>query len=85
MKFLIAVLLLTSCSRGIDQLTDDFSVNSRPVGKSKLTCYSGGQPFFTTEISNTRIWMKSGGHYFAVLDNKLLTVTGDCVLEEFFK
>lgn len=78
------IFLNISCSKRLDNIEDAFSMENRHVSKSKLECFSGGVKFFEYE-STKRIWTLPGGHYVVSEKDRLLTATGDCVLQEFYQ
>lgn len=80
---LLAVLLLTSCSRSIDSFIDGVKKDALSVKSSKLECYSGSVKYFEY-IGDNRVWISQGGHYEIVTSKGLTTLTGDCVLTEEF-
>lgn len=81
---MIAVMQMIGCSRAIDSFIDGAGKNNKAVIRSEVECFSGASMYFRYSGEN-RVWISQGGHYEIILDDKIITLTGDCVVHEFFK
>ncbi len=80
---LVTILLLSGCSRSIDQFTDGFKRENLSIEKHSVVCYSANNEYFKHE-GVERVWRRDGGQYEIVTKEALITVNGDCVVNEFY-